>query len=433
MREFAEAPERAFAETPGTAPRRATLGLIASLYVTQGIPLGVAFDALPAILRQEGYDTAVIGLVGVMMLPWAIKFFWAPFVDRFSGLSVARRRRWIWPAQTILAGLFLAIALWPAGAKVGAAAFVLLLIANFVSATQDIATDGLAVEALPKRTLGWANGIQIGGFALGMLIGGALTTLLYDVGGWTLSFGMLSAIVLLTLLPVLSYRSDNPQPTAQDAPRGASPKPGLKKLIARRGALYMISIAATFYFGRAMAGAMTGPFLVDAGFSLSHIALVNGAGIGVITLVAGLLGAVLVTRAGAQRTAIGAGSIAALTLFLWLIPARGGSPGMPEVLGIVLLNGAASGVLYVAVFTLFMQWASRDQAGTDVSLLQCSETLTNIPAIMIGGVVAGALGFAANYLVAGLLAAAAMAWIIYALARLRGHGELVDRQQPLRR
>ena len=46
-----------------------------------------------------------------------------------------------------------------------AAAFVF----NLIAATQDIATDGLAVRMLDARELGLANGIQVGAYRVGMI------------------------------------------------------------------------------------------------------------------------------------------------------------------------------------------------------------------------------------------------------------------------
>jgi len=53
----------------------------------------------------------------------------------------------------------------------------ILLLAGFfmlVSATQDIATDGLAVRSLRARERGLGNGLQVGGYYLGQVLGGGV-------------------------------------------------------------------------------------------------------------------------------------------------------------------------------------------------------------------------------------------------------------------
>jgi hypothetical protein len=34
----------------------------------------------------------ISGFMGLVMIPWGLKFFFAPFMDRFSFLSLGRRR-----------------------------------------------------------------------------------------------------------------------------------------------------------------------------------------------------------------------------------------------------------------------------------------------------------------------------------------------------
>ena len=388
-------------------------GVVGSLYITQGIPMGVTFGALPTILRHEGFSTEMIGLLGLVMIPWAIKFLWAPFVDRSSSGSYARRMKWIIPSQLTQASLFMSIAFFASVDSIGFAVFSLLFLANLVSATQDIATDGLAIEIIPKGKFNWVNSVQIGGFSLGMLLGGSVATALYSLGGWSLCFSVLSIITLLTVIPLSRYSRVSAYSTRED-----SEPASIRKMIKRQGAFYIISIAASFYFARAMAGGMTFPFLVDAGLSLGTIAFIGGIGITTITIISAGLGGLVVNRLGVKKTAIGSGFLAVFTLSLWLIPSYFEYSSLTIILAIVLINGILSGIAYVAFFTLFMRWASTDQPGTDFSLLQSSETITNIMAALLAGVVAGAVGFSVNFLLAAIIGLLIMLWISFALTRI---------------
>lgn len=393
-------------------------GVIGSLYITQGIPMGVTFGALPAILRYESYSTEIIGLLGLVMIPWALKFLWAPLVDRHSGGSYQRRRGWIIPIQVIQTALLMAIALLPHENGIGPIVLALLFAANLASATQDIATDGLAIEIIPKGKFGWVNSAQIGGFAVGMILGGSMATALYAQGGWPLCFGILSLITLLTIIPLLRYQggsNDLNQTPVKPTAEAAS----LVKFFNRKGAFYIISIAASFYFGRAMIGSMTSPFLVDAGLSLNTIALISGIGITVITIVSAGFGGWVVNFLGAQKAAVSAGFCATLAMCLWLLPSYLGYTSLGAIIVIVLINGLLSGVAYVAFFTIFMQWASSEQAGTDFSLLQSSETISNIMAMLLGGIIASTIGFSGNFLAAAGVALLLMFWITFALMRMK--------------
>lgn len=79
-----------------------------------------------------------LGLLSTLALPWALKFLWAPAVDRLG-----TRRRWIVGTQIGLAAALLLIAGLDAGG--GPAFFVVLLTLVALSATQDIAVDGYTI------------------------------------------------------------------------------------------------------------------------------------------------------------------------------------------------------------------------------------------------------------------------------------------------
>ena len=67
------------------------LGLLASLYLCQGLPFGFFTQALPVFLREEGMALSSIGLTAMLAAPWALKFLWAPLVDRYYLPRLGRR------------------------------------------------------------------------------------------------------------------------------------------------------------------------------------------------------------------------------------------------------------------------------------------------------------------------------------------------------
>src|SRR4051812_31834800 len=77
--------------TRSVASRRARLlGLLSVLYFAQGLPSGLIAKALPPLLREHGVSLSSIGFTSALALPWALKFVWAPFVDRYGS-----RKRWL--------------------------------------------------------------------------------------------------------------------------------------------------------------------------------------------------------------------------------------------------------------------------------------------------------------------------------------------------
>src|SRR5689334_18065525 len=90
-----------------SAITRTTVGrftLLGTLYFAQGLPFGFFVQAIPVILRKAGVSLSAIGFVSLLTLPWALKFLWAPYLDRAYLPSVGRRRTWILAMQ--IAGMF---------------------------------------------------------------------------------------------------------------------------------------------------------------------------------------------------------------------------------------------------------------------------------------------------------------------------------------
>lgn len=56
----------------------AVLTAVGGLYIAQSVIGGVTWIGLPAIMRSEGVPLDRIGLVSLIVLPWALKFLWSP-------------------------------------------------------------------------------------------------------------------------------------------------------------------------------------------------------------------------------------------------------------------------------------------------------------------------------------------------------------------
>jgi len=378
--------------------------LIGALYVTQGIPVGVTMLFVPTLMRQHGAPLDVIGLTALTMLPWALKFLWAPWVDRHG-----TRRAWIIPLQTLLALL-----LWGMGAAALESqtpwlALALLLLVNLTSATQDIATDGFAVDALARpgleHPLAWVNGLQIGGFSLGMCIGGALMLVVYDGIGYRAAFAGLGALVLLGLIPVVSW----PQASRQDSShRNATTPIDLRQFFKRPQAGLMLMAAALFHSQHVMTASLLRAFLVDLGASAAIIGLMTGTAILLTATCASMLGALLVNRFGVHLALRAGLSVSALIAASWIFIAQWRLIDWTALFAIIVLTNLFYGTAYVALFTLFMRWAAGTQSGTDFTMLQCADACSGIALTAMAGAIAQQLGFTAGFSCAAMFGLAAV-------------------------
>ena len=148
------------------------VGAIGGIYIAQSVIAGVTWSGLPGVLRAQKLPLDQIGLISVLVLPWALKFLWAPRVERFR-LPDGGRDRSVTivtlGAAVVIAALFVVGLIGPSPVL---PVLAVLMVAAFATATVDIACDGYAVAALKETEYGWGNAAQVGGAYLGAAIGG---------------------------------------------------------------------------------------------------------------------------------------------------------------------------------------------------------------------------------------------------------------------
>ena len=191
-------------------PTRFTYLLLLALYLAQGLPVGFVTQALPVILREQQASLVLIGWSGVLLMPWGLKFLWAPLQDRYYWPRIGLGRSWILPTQGVallcVAGLALLEPSLLRDPQMAVLFASLLMLLAFAGATQDVSTDGLAVRLLAAGERSMGNAIQVTGSRMGLILGGGGALLLLDMAPWrTVMLGM-AGLILLTTVPVWLLR-----------------------------------------------------------------------------------------------------------------------------------------------------------------------------------------------------------------------------------
>lgn len=189
---------------------RFTYLLLLALYLAQGLPVGFVTQALPVILREQQASLVLIGWSGVLLMPWGLKFLWAPLQDRYYWPRIGLGRSWILPTQGVallcVAGLALLEPSLLRDPQMAVLFASLLMLLAFAGATQDVSTDGLAVRLLAAGERSMGNAIQVTGSRMGLILGGGGALLLLDMAPWrTVMLGM-AGLILLTTVPVWLLR-----------------------------------------------------------------------------------------------------------------------------------------------------------------------------------------------------------------------------------
>lgn len=383
------------------APSRGTLGrvsLLASLYFAQGLPFGLFTQALPVMMRTAGESLENIGLANLLALPWALKFLWAPTVDGIAG----PRRRVIVPLNVAAAGLLVALAFVAPGAVRPLMAVVLGC--NLLAATQDIATDALAVELLPAGERGLGNGVQVAGYRLGMVLGGGVLLQCFDGWGWRSTFLVAAAVLLLVSLPVLFVTP----PPRHPPERAAAGRDALRwdRWFAGPGGFRWFCLLFAYKFGESFGSAMVRPMFVDQGLGLGDIGTLLGLWGSGAGMAGALLGGAWVARLGERTALLAFGALQALTLGAYAaVAVLGPDWAIPAVVAEHLFSGMAT----AALFTAMMGACRPGHAGADYTVQASVVVIAQGLAAVLSGWSAQRLGYAGHFELGVALCGAAVA------------------------
>jgi PAT family beta-lactamase induction signal transducer AmpG len=162
-----------------------------ALGFSSGLPLMLTGNTFGYWLRDAGTSLTAIGFISWVGNMYALKFLWAPLIDRAGPPllgSLGRRRGWMLVSQIVLvAGLF-GMAAWGPGHGLVMLGAIALIVA-FASATQDTVIDAWRIEtATSDAELGGLTSAYQLGYRVALLATDALILIAAERVGWKASY-----------------------------------------------------------------------------------------------------------------------------------------------------------------------------------------------------------------------------------------------------
>jgi MFS family permease len=360
-----------------------------SLYVAQSIPMSFFATVMPVIMRMENYSLESIGLIQLIKIPWILKFFWAPWVDRSAGMKHGYKK-WIIASELFYAVVILSVGFFNLATDFKTI-IVLMVIAFFLSATQDIASDALAIKILRKDQRSMGNSMQSSGNFLGTLFGSGVLLILYPTIGWQGIMFLLAGIVLVALMPVML----NVRNASTLAPKDATP-PSWKDVISffrssiviRRVVFLMI-----YYSGILGILVMLKPFLVDLGYDIKTIGFIAGIYGTAFGASFAFVSGYIIKRIGNRKSVLVMSIYSFLTaLFFSKVMVHTTNPVLIYV-GVAMLWTAYS-MSSVVVYTVSMNLVRPGREGTDYSIQIVITHLSGLLMAVVSGFIAERINYA---------------------------------------
>ncbi|KAF8609359.1 MFS general substrate transporter [Ceratobasidium sp. AG-I] len=161
-------------KAPMSRKDKLAMGLLITLYLIQGIPIGLAFGSIPFLLKSK-LSYSQIGIFSLATYPYSLKLLWSPIVDSIFSPAIGRRKSWIVPMQFIIGSLMIWMgmnvqALMDVAEPDITKLTVIFTTLVFLAATQDIAVDGWALTLLSQENLSYASTAQTIGLNSGYFL-----------------------------------------------------------------------------------------------------------------------------------------------------------------------------------------------------------------------------------------------------------------------
>jgi PAT family beta-lactamase induction signal transducer AmpG len=324
---------------------------VAFLGFASGLPLALTGGTLQAWMAVEGVDLKTIGIFSLVGLPYALKFFWAPLLDRYALPFLGRRRGWILGTQFVLIGLIILLGLTSPKDTPWLVASIALLL-TFTSATQDVVFDAYRTDVLRVKERGLGAAVSVTGYRIAMLVSGALALVLAGPLGWRLTYLLMAGLMMVGVMATLF----GPEPEAV-----ARPPQSLKEAISgplteffeRPASWAFLALIILYKIGDAFAGSLTTAFLIRGpGFSIAEVGAINK-GLGLLATIFGALyGGVMLARLGLYRSLMIFGILQAVSNLSFMVLAYAGKVYSIMVAAVAFENLA--GGMGTAAFVAFL-------------------------------------------------------------------------------
>ena len=370
---------------------------------SSGLPLALLSSTLQAWFASSGMSVLATGSLSLLGLPYLCRFMWGPLLDRYSLLSLGKRRSWMLSMQALLLIGFNVMA-WCSPTTTPHLMVYLALLLAVLSATQDVVIDAHRTEYLPVKEHALGASLAVLGYRLALLIAGGLALVMAHYLGWASAYRLMGSLMVLGMLASLY----SPEPSiATEAPFIESYIAPLKELLSREGIIPLFFFIIFYKLGEAFTTSTSGivmPFLIQGlGYSLDVIGYVNKImGLGSI-LLGGIVAGILLLRWSLYRALWVFGLLQALTNVWFIVLAI--SPKSVTLLSFaVVSDNLAAGMGSTALVALFMRLVDRRYTATQFSLLVALSTLPRVVSGPFAALLQSHWGWIGMYEVSAILA-----------------------------
>jgi len=423
--------------------------IVLFLGFSSGLPLALSGTTLLIWLRESGLDLGIIGLFALAGTPYTVKFLWAPLTDALDAplLSrwLGRRRGWLVLTQLALMAAIVLLGLCDPTRLDWTVVFAAAVLVATASATQDIVVDAFRIESLPENEQAAGSAAYVAAYRIGMLVSTAGALFLvsgfqsYGFGrqaAWHLGYLAMAVMVVVGTVTALVATEPERSAAAEAAHAGQRPLArvaeaavgAFKDFMSYDLALVVLAFVVLFKFTDALSGVMTGPFVIDLGFTRNEYAAIVK-GVGLAALLAGGFAGGFIAKAMPLAASLWFGAIVQAIsnlTFSWLaVVGRD-----PSVLTFAIIAENFTSAIGTVMFVAYLSALCRNplHTATQYALLTALAAVGRTYLSSGGGFIAEATGWAWFFVICTLAGVPSLLLLWWLQAH--GHFKQLEPKKP---
>ena len=400
------------------------MAVLLGLGFSSGLPLLLTSATLTAWLVDAGYDLTTVGVLGLVTLPYSLKFLWAPVMDGVTWPLLGRRRGWLLATQAATGLAIAALGLWGPGTATLPLLATVTLLAAFCAASQDIVADAYRTDVLEPAERGAGAAVFVTGYRAGMILGGAVALVLADRVPWPAVYGVMAAAMLIGVTATLAAEepADGGAARTSWAQVVVEPFAAFFGRFGVGGGLLVLAFILLFRLPDEAVKPMA-TALLKSHYTNAEIGVVQqGFGL-TMTIVGALLGGAAVARLGLRRCLLLFAVLQAVSNlgYAWLASV-GAGPRVavlrwtfdPRLAGVVTVENFCGGLVTAGFVAFLMGCCDRRYSAAQYALLSSLMAMGGILARGPTGAAVEAMGYAWFFVAtvaAGLPAILLLPWV----------------------
>ena len=390
------------------------------------MPFSILYTSLVLMLKDIGFNLGTATGIAIALMPYSLKFLWAPIVDGFHLPFLSRfgrRKSWMIFLTIINIGILLS---FDYVASFNNFKYILILATAycFIVATYDIVYDAWRIERVAAEELALSGAVAITGYTLGARITGAGVLLIVGLtnNNWVLTMQIIAGIFALGMIFILTV-PDIGSKAAKIRTFSLSENvlDPFKDFLTRPLAIHILLAIILYKGGEAMISFITIPFYLELGFTRPEVAgVIKGYGI-IATICGTFMGGIVCMKIGYIRGLIACGIFQMLSnlMFLWM-HAQGAV--ISALFITVSIDNFSGGMGSAALVGYLGFLCNKQYTATQYALLSSATTLINHSLVAYSGTIVEKFGWDQFFIftVAFALPALFLLWYIGKRTKILG-------------